>query len=111
MWGFVTQQHITRMVSEILTKLIHFYFHFFLPSKFDAKCRPCLCSSSLLNVAGGFHHVRYRPVVIEVKFMHHVLSVLNDSNLQVRREGNDPESYPFGGEASWSQLLSVTVEE
>lgn len=62
---------------------------FFLPCKFDAKCCPGLCSSSLLNVAGSFHHIFYRPVVIEVKLMHHIFSILHNSNLQGRGEGNE----------------------
>lgn len=37
-------------------------------------------------MAGGFYHISYRPIVIEVKFMHHVFSVLDNPNLQGRGE-------------------------
>jgi hypothetical protein len=66
---------------------MHVFLLLLLPSKFNAKCCPSLCSSSLLDVAGGLYHVFDRPVVIEVKLVHCVFSVLNHSDLQVRGEG------------------------
>lgn len=63
-------------------------------------------------MAGGFHHVSHRLVVIEVEFVHRIFSVLNNSDLQVRGEGvgtAGPGHLDRGGEAPWSRLLSATV--
>lgn len=63
-------------------------FFFFLPCKFNAKCCAGLCPSSLLNVAGGFHHILYRFVVIKVKLMYRIFSILNYSDLKTKAEGS-----------------------
>jgi hypothetical protein len=62
-------------------------------------------------VAGGFHHIFYRPVVIKVELMDGIFSILDYSDLRIRAEGSrtlklrtplsrwikSPSSYPSHG--------------
>lgn len=52
-----------------------------LPSELDAVGSPGLGAPSLLDVAGGRHHLLHGPVVVQMELMDHVLSVLDNSHL------------------------------
>lgn len=76
---------LAKTISEIYTHACkHTHTRTFLPCKFNAKCRAGFRPSSLFNVAGGFHHIFYRFVVVKVELMDGVFSILNYSDLQIR---------------------------
>lgn len=52
-----------------------------VPRDVDAQSRVGLLPTSLVDAARSFHHFLHRFVVAEFEFVHHLLAILNNSDL------------------------------